>query len=252
MQFVFSDGGECWDNNHGQDFHVPVAPADYAARRSSSSSAVAGGSSTASSPAPPPRPPLTREIASRQSHPLAGGTLHLLELSKRATKAGRWQEEKLLRVWVPPGYDAANPPAGGYPVFFIADGQNLFEDWIAHQGVSWRAADAAAGLIACGAVKPFIIVGIDGSGVFRSLNYLPYPPGVGALGGFREECARWPGGGADAYVRRVLDDYVPLVESEFAWCACYCAAGAGGMWLASCCIVMIPCVRRRRGVCACC
>ena len=73
----------------------------------------------------------------------------------------------MLRVWTPWGYDPNNPPPEGYPVMVIADGQNIFEDETSHQGVSWRAADAAAGLIGSGVLKPFIIVGIDGATASR-------------------------------------------------------------------------------------
>jgi hypothetical protein len=39
-------------------------------------------------------------------------------------------------------------------------------------------------------------------------------PGTG-VGGFRPECARWPGGGVDAFLRRVVGDVLPLAEREF-------------------------------------
>ena len=148
---------------------------------------------------------------------LAGGTLHLFELEKRGDKAGRWREESSLRVWTPPGYDAERPPEGGYGVLYVADAQNVFEDWTAHQGVSWRAADAVSGLMAAGQLRPIVLVGIDGAGANRSWNYLPWPPGTGA-GGFRGDCARWPGGGVDAYVDRVITEYMPFVERRFAMC----------------------------------
>lgn len=103
---------------------------------------------------------------------------------------------------------------------YIADGQNLFEDWLAHQGVSWRAADAAIKCLENGDTQPFIVVGIDSAGVFRSLNYLPYAPGTG-VGQFRRDCERWPGGGVDNYVNRLISEYLPLVEGNFAWCASF-------------------------------
>ena len=57
------------------------------------------------------------------------GTLHILTLAKRqgGSRASKWTEEKRLRVWTPPGFDAANPPPGGYPVLYMNDGQNMFE-----------------------------------------------------------------------------------------------------------------------------
>ena len=60
-------------------------------------------------------------------------------------------------------------------------------------------------------LPPFVVVGIDAAGAFRSLNFLPYPPGAGA-GGFRPDCARWPGGGVESYMERIVDEIVPLVR----------------------------------------
>lgn len=194
FQFVFNDGGHKWDNNNGADYTL----------------AVKGAVQQEVLQAAP-----MRQIVKHEKRNLAGGTIHVIELEKRSNKAGRWQEERTLRVWTPPGYDADNAPPEGYPVMYIADGQNIFEDNTAHQGVSWRAADAVAGLMAKGEMKPVVLVGIDGTGVFRSFNYLPYPPGTGA-GGFRTDCARWPGGGLDAYMERLIGEYLPLMQSQFA------------------------------------
>ena len=196
LNFVFSDGDGVWDNAHGRDYSVPVADA------AADAAAIA-----------------PRRIASQETHALAGGTLHIIKLALRdglapgaEARAARWQEEKVLRVWTPPGWDRAT--AQDLPVLYMVESQNLFEDWLAHQGVSWRAAETAAGLLESGALPPFLIVGIDAVGHFRSLNYLPFAPGTG-VGDFRHECARWPGGNVDAFLRRVRTDVLPLAEREF-------------------------------------
>ncbi len=48
------------------------------------------------------------------------------------------------------------------------------------QGHAWNVGHCAAGLIASGEVPPFIVVAVDSAGPMRSLNYLPYKPGVWA------------------------------------------------------------------------
>lgn len=134
----------------------------------------------------------------------------------------------------------------------MSDAQNLFDDGLAHQGVSWRCAECVAHLVGSRQARsartprgevadtprgfspnpltrppptprppppatqlpPFIVVGIDAAGAFRSLNYLPWPPGSGA-GGFRPDCARWPGGGVEGYLRRVISDVAPLAQARF-------------------------------------
>ena len=72
----------------------------------------------------------------------------------------------------------------------------------------------AAGLIARGDVPPFVVCAIDSAGPMRSLNYLPYKPGTGA-GGFRGDAERWPGGGCEGYMRRLVGELMPLVAETF-------------------------------------
>lgn len=57
----------------------------------------------------------------------------------------------------------------------------VFEDQLAHQGVSWGVAETATELIQSGRTPPFVVVAVDSAGPMRSLNYLPYPPGTGEL-----------------------------------------------------------------------
>jgi len=148
------------------------------------------------------------------------GVMHVLTLARRDPKdpgysrAGRWADERLIRVWTPPGWTLEGAPPGGWPVLYLNDGQNKFEDWLAHQGVSWRAGYTASDLIARGELPPFLVVGIDSAGPLRSFNYLPFAPGAGA-GGFRRDAERWPGGGLPAYMARVTQEIMPLVSERF-------------------------------------
>lgn len=64
------------------------------------------------------------------ARPPDAGTMHVLTLAKRqgsGARTSKWTEEKRIRVWTPPGFDAANPPPGGYPLLLMNDGQNMFE-----------------------------------------------------------------------------------------------------------------------------
>lgn len=61
-------------------------------------------------------------------------------------------------VWVPPGYDLDSE--GRYPVFYMHDGQNLFDPHTAFAGNPWWADDAAEREIRAGRVPPFLIVGV--------------------------------------------------------------------------------------------
>jgi hypothetical protein len=72
--------------------------------------------------------------------------LELLTLKKRTSGGGdssngngnnngkaRWWDERRIRVWMPPGFKQGDAPPGGFPALVMCDGQNMFEDWLAHQ-----------------------------------------------------------------------------------------------------------------------
>ena len=85
----------------------------------------------------------------------------------------------LLRVWLPPGYDAPENRARRYPVLYLNDGQNLFDSATAvFGGGSWDVGQTASELLRAGRIAPIIVVGIDNAGRGlrgRSHEYLPFP-----------------------------------------------------------------------------
>jgi predicted alpha/beta superfamily hydrolase len=103
------------------------------------------------------------------SAPTAAGQLRLHEF-----QSGIFRNTRLLRVWVPPGYDQPENNSRQYPVFYLNDGQNLFDPATAYIGVDWQVDEAAARLIAEDKIPPLIIVGIDNAQKDRAKEYLPY------------------------------------------------------------------------------
>ncbi len=99
----------------------------------------------------------------------ATGDLRLHEFRSRI-----FRNTRFLRVWLPPGYDAAENSGRYYPVLYLNDGQNLFETSTAFAGVEWQVDEAADRLIREGAVPPMIIVGIDNTGKERIREYMPF------------------------------------------------------------------------------
>ena len=99
----------------------------------------------------------------------ATGDLRLYEFRSRI-----FRNTRLLRVWLPPGYDDAANENNHYPVLYLNDGQNLFESSSAFGGVEWQVDEAADRLIKAGTVPPTVIVGIDNTGKDRMREYLPY------------------------------------------------------------------------------
>jgi predicted alpha/beta superfamily hydrolase len=80
----------------------------------------------------------------------------------------------MLRIWLPPDYDAAENRTRHYPVLYLNDGQNLFDRASAYTGVEWAADETADRLIHEQAIPPLIIVGIDNAQADRMKEYLPY------------------------------------------------------------------------------
>src|SRR5437667_12527796 len=69
-------------------------------------------------------------------------------------------------VCLPPGYGANG--TRHYPVFYLHDGQNLFDGATSFiPGQEWRVDEVAQSLIASGKIEPLIIVGIYNAGVER-------------------------------------------------------------------------------------
>jgi predicted alpha/beta superfamily hydrolase len=99
----------------------------------------------------------------------AGGELRLHEFSSRA-----FRNKRMLRVWVPPGYDLPENAGHRYPVFYLNDGQNLFERATSFTGIEWQVGATAGRMIREGLIPSMIFVGIDNAGVERIKEYLPY------------------------------------------------------------------------------
>lgn len=99
----------------------------------------------------------------------ATGDLRLHEFQSRI-----FRNTRFLRVWLPPGYDQPDNSGHRYPVFYLNDGQNLFEPSISFTGVEWQVDETADRLIREGAVPPMIIVGIDNAGKDRFREYMPH------------------------------------------------------------------------------
>lgn len=85
-----------------------------------------------------------------------------------------FRNRRNLRVWVPPGYDLPENSGQRYPVFYLNDGQNLFDSETSFTKVEWQVDETADRLIRTGVIPPTIFVGIDNAGGERLKEYLPY------------------------------------------------------------------------------
>jgi predicted alpha/beta superfamily hydrolase len=112
----------------------------------------------------------TSSLPSGDESPLElAGELRLHELQSRI-----FRNTRMLRVWLPPGYSAPENQGRHYPVFYLNDGQNLFDPATAYLGADWQADEAADRLIREGRIPPLVLVGIDNAQKDRPREYLPY------------------------------------------------------------------------------
>jgi predicted alpha/beta superfamily hydrolase len=104
----------------------------------------------------------------RVTGPSVVGDLRLHQFHSRILRNTR-----MLRVWLPPGYDAPGN-AERYPVFYLQDGQNLFDTETAFGHTEWQVDETADRLMLQGKVPPMIVVGVDNMGTERLKEYSPY------------------------------------------------------------------------------
>jgi enterochelin esterase-like enzyme len=115
------------------------------------------------------------------------------------TGGGRVRE---LPVWVPPGYDDPEHADWRYPVLYLNDGQNLFEQQPGIPG-EWRVDETVTELVRAGKIKPLIIVGIPNSGTDRAREYLP----LAAIDGVEPR--------ADEYLGFLTREVMPRIQRVF-------------------------------------
>lgn len=112
--------------------------------------------------------------------------------------------ERTLRVYLPPGYSETD---ARYPVLYMHDGQNLFDEATSFIGAEWGVDETCDRLIREGRIPPIVVVGIDNPGEARADEYTPVPDSMGE-GGRR-------GGGADTYGRFLIEEVKPFVDRTY-------------------------------------
>jgi len=122
------------------------------------------------------------------------GTLQITE----PIASSHVRDHRPLFVLLPDSYEA---DAGRhYPVLYMHDGQNLFSDDIAF-GREWQVDEAMNRLQTLGLQA--IIVGIPNAGEARVAEYSPFVDASGR------------GGHGDAYLKFVVEEVIPLVDSRY-------------------------------------
>src|SRR5437588_12502339 len=136
--------------------------------------------------------------AAQQPHSLTGDVrLH------KSFHSAILNNDRDVIVYLPPGYDADTKRH--YPVFYMHDGQNLFDGATSFiPGQEWRADEVAQSLIAAGKIEPLIIVGIYNAGVERVNEYTA-----------AQDPKFKAGGKADLYGRFLVEELKPFIDKTY-------------------------------------
>ena len=120
-----------------------------------------------------------------------------------------------LIVYTPAIYE--QNPQSRLPVLYLQDGQNLFDGATSFiPGMDWHVKETADQLIAQGAIRPLIVVGIYNTGKARLGEYTP------------SRDKKMGGGKAGRYGRMLVEEIIPFVDSEYRTLSGPANTGVGG------------------------
>ncbi|HKS77101.1 MAG TPA: alpha/beta hydrolase-fold protein [Terriglobales bacterium] len=143
---------------------------------------------------------ISEDVILVRDNPSVTGDLRLHVFESRV-----FRNQRYLRVWLPPEYEAEHNRERHYPVLFLNDGQNLFDKATAFGGVEWQVDETADRLIRQEEIPGLIVVGIDHAQRERMREYLPYramsPPVL------RPQGKRYP--------EFLIDEVMPFVFARY-------------------------------------
>lgn len=111
-------------------------------------------------------------------------------------------DKRDLIVYLPPGYD--QHPDRSYPVLYMQDGQNLFDERTSFiPGRTWQMLEHADAAIEAAEAEPLVIVGIYNTGDRRIAEYT------------FERSEKMGGGEADEYGLMLTRELMPWIEARY-------------------------------------
>lgn len=119
-------------------------------------------------------------------------------------------------VLLPPDYEKQKRKR--YPVFYLHDGQNLFDGATSFiPGQEWRVDETSQQLIISGKIEPLIIVGIYNTGKDRVNEYTP-----------AQDPKHKVGGKADLYGQFLIEELKPFIDKAYRTKSAAQHTGLGG------------------------
>src|SRR5664279_3967775 len=167
---------------------------------------VAYCASSAQVPVVPPQ-----ELPAPETKPLIDprepsvlGELQIITINSKV-----YRNIRNLRVWLPANYFAPVNRNKRYPVLYMQDGQNLFDEATAFNH-EWKFDETVQFLTGSMMIHPMIVVGIDNT-PRRSNEYLPYPDADNkALGKYEMQDVH-----GKEYGDFVINEVMPLIQKKY-------------------------------------
>ncbi|MES2442665.1 MAG: alpha/beta hydrolase-fold protein [Pseudomonadota bacterium] len=140
-------------------------------------------------------------------------------LQPREQIESRFVPSRTVQVWLPPGYGSSR---ARYPVIYLHDGQNVYDEPAPFSGKSWEVHRALADGIAKGRMRPAILVAVWNNDN-RLGEYMPEAalaaapdaatePGTDLFRGLPLKRASVAG---DAYLRFLVEELKPRIDARY-------------------------------------
>lgn len=137
-------------------------------------------------------------VAAQQPHTLTGEVRLLASFHSNVLN-----NDRSVIVYLPPGYEKNKTTR--YSVFYMHDGQNLFDGATSFiPGQEWRVDETAEALIKSKTIEPLIIVGIYNAGMERTNEYTA-----------AADPKYKAGGKADLYGRFLVEELKPFIDKMY-------------------------------------
>ena len=107
-----------------------------------------------------------------------------------------------LVILLPPSYFQKEAKKTRYPVFYMHDGNNLFDPGLSFTGVDWGVDEAYSRLVKSGKMKEIIVVGIYNT-ADRMAEYTPFVD------------KKHKGGAGEQYRKFIVDELKPYIDQNF-------------------------------------
>src|SRR6516225_3318905 len=146
------------------------------------------------------------------------GVLDIITINSKV-----YQNIRNLRVWLPANYFAPVNRNKHYPVLYMQDGQNLFDEATAvnHE---WKFDETVQFLTGSMRIHPMIVVGVDSASAphQRAIEYLPYPDSLNPHSPGPDELR------GKEFSDFVVKEVMPLVQKKYRVAFGQANTGIGG------------------------